>query len=204
MMQVIDEDDAVDALVHAVVSEIGGVYNVAADGFMSLFQIMRQANKIPLPVFHLFAYSGVSWFKRQKGWLAPLDIDYLRYPCMGDLMKMNEELGFMPTYSPQETLQRFRQNLRGVRYESSESDEYFNELEMTIEERQMLHDAEINEADEEIESDMETMEDDNFLAMETEIETDVEDEPLPEKTVKASPKRKKKVTAPTAEGGEHE
>ena len=33
-----------------------------------------------------------------------MPLDYLRYPCMGDMQKMRDELGFTPQYTPEETV----------------------------------------------------------------------------------------------------
>ena len=46
----------------------------------------------------------------------PIEPDYLRYPWVGDLTRMREELGFVPRYTADETLREFATRLRLGRY----------------------------------------------------------------------------------------
>jgi len=56
LMQIIHEQDVIEALVHSVLKDVPGVYNVAAEGIFPLRRLMTLAAKIPLPVLHPFAY----------------------------------------------------------------------------------------------------------------------------------------------------
>jgi hypothetical protein len=111
MMQVIHEDDAAAALVHAVRNDVPGVFNVAAKGVMPLWRLMGLAGKVPVPMLHPLAYLSVSLLGPRY---APIDIDYLRYPCVGDLSKMRTGLKFEPHYTAEEALREFaaQQRLR--------------------------------------------------------------------------------------------
>ncbi len=100
MMQVIHQDDVLSALVHAVNGKFSGTYNVAPEKGMPLWKTLGLAGKIPLPVLHPLAYWSVSLGGPR---LAPMPLDYLRYPCLGDTQKMRDELGFTPQYAPEET-----------------------------------------------------------------------------------------------------
>lgn len=99
MVQVIHEQDVISALVHAVNGSYSGTYNVAPEKGMPLWKTLGLAGKIPLPVLHPLAYWSVSLGGAR---LAPMPLDYLRYPCMGDMRKMRDELGFAPQYTPEE------------------------------------------------------------------------------------------------------
>ncbi len=101
MLQVIHEDDVVAALVHAVNGKYAGTYNVAPEKGMPLWKTLGLASKLPIPVLHPLAYWSVSLGGPR---LAPLPLDYLRYPCMGDMRKMRDEFGFTPQYTPEETV----------------------------------------------------------------------------------------------------
>lgn len=120
MMQIIHEDDVVRALVHAVGHDAPGIFNVAAEDALPLNKIRGLVGKLPLPVFHPFAYWGVRLLKRAgaeaKGYV-PLELDYLRYPWVGDLEKMRGELGFAPRYTAEETLIEFAELHRAGRYQ---------------------------------------------------------------------------------------
>ncbi|MGD9091602.1 MAG: NAD-dependent epimerase/dehydratase family protein [Anaerolineales bacterium] len=119
MMQVIHEDDVVAAIVHSLQTSAAGVFNVAAEGVLPLSKIMGLAGKLPLPVLHFFAYWGAdllggSGLRVTR--CAPIELDYIRYPWVGDLAKMRQELLFAPQYTAEETLIQFAEKGRVRRY----------------------------------------------------------------------------------------
>lgn len=110
MLQFIHEDDAVEAITHAVLNDVPGVYNVAAEGPMPLTRVLSLVRKIPVPLFHPLVYLGVKHlrgtrFNPTQYW--PLEPDYLRYPWVGDLARMREEMMFLPAYTAAEALREF-------------------------------------------------------------------------------------------------
>lgn len=110
MMQVIHEDDVTAALVHAILHDVSGVFNVAAEGVLPLSRLMALARKFAVPVFHLFAYWGIGLLGETGLRLTryvPIELDYIRYPWVADLTKMREELGFTPRYTADEALREF-------------------------------------------------------------------------------------------------
>ena len=113
IMQVIHEDDVVHALLHAVMNDAPGVFNVAAEGALPLWKVMGLAGKLPIPVLHPLAYLGVSLLGPA---FAPIALDHLRYPCVGDLGKMRGELGFTPQYTAEEALREFAAQQRVRKY----------------------------------------------------------------------------------------
>jgi UDP-glucose 4-epimerase len=119
LMQVIHENDVVEALVYAIHNDVPGVFNVAAEGNLPLSRLVALASKVPIPVFHLFAYWGsdlMSMAGVSAGRHWPIEIDYLRYPWVGDLTKMREDLGFVPSYTAEEALREFAGEQRLRRY----------------------------------------------------------------------------------------
>ena len=46
----------------------------------------------------------------------PIEVDYLRYPWIGDLRRMREELGFTPHYTSDEALREFAGKQRVSQY----------------------------------------------------------------------------------------
>jgi UDP-glucose 4-epimerase len=140
LMQLIHQDDVVQTLVHAVVNDVPGVFNVAAGDPMPLRRIMGLAGKLPLPVLHLLAYRGVTLLGGTRLPLAryvPMDLDYLRYRWVGDLTKMHDELGFAPLYTAEEALREFAGQRRIHRYTPQAAALTFDEerLRDTIERR---------------------------------------------------------------------
>jgi UDP-glucose 4-epimerase len=121
MTQIIHEEDVVRALIHAVWNDVPGVFNVAAEPALPLSKIRGLVGKLPFAVFHPFANWGVTLLGpaglRPGRWL-PIEPDYLRYPWVGDLTRMREELGFVPEYTAEEALHEFAAQLRLGRYRS--------------------------------------------------------------------------------------
>ncbi len=115
LMQLIHEDDVVDALVHAVLHDVPGVFNVAAEDVLPLNKVRGLAGKPRRAVFHPFAYWSQGLPGRRSlgfGRHLPLDPDYLRYPCVADLTKMRDELDFAPRYTAEEALLEFAEQRR--------------------------------------------------------------------------------------------
>ncbi len=124
LMQIIHERDVADALVHAVENDTPGVFNVAAEGSLPLTKLMGLSGKIPIPIFHLFAYWGATMLGGSGLRMTrhvPIELDYIRFPWVTDLKKMREELCFTPRYTSEEALREFagQQRLRKYAPESA-------------------------------------------------------------------------------------
>lgn len=143
MMQFIHAQDVIAALVHAVLTEHPGVYNVAADGLLPLLKAMAMVGKIPLPVIHLFAYWSFSVIgaSAQRFW--PIEPDYLRYRWVADTARMHESLNFLPAYTAEEALREFAGELRTRKYVPEAIDLGYDEerLRDTIERRRRRREA---------------------------------------------------------------
>ena len=106
-MQVIHEDDVVEALVQAVLRDVPGPVNVAAEDVIPLNKMRGLASKPPIAVLHLLAYWSQNLLAstpRRGNDALPFEPDYLRYPWVADLRRMREELGFVPHNSAEDTL----------------------------------------------------------------------------------------------------
>jgi UDP-glucose 4-epimerase len=119
MMQVIHEDDVVEALAHVTVNDAPGVFNVAAEDTLPLRRLMGLSGKFPISILHPLAYAGIGILG--SGGLRldrhlPIEPDYLRYPWTGDLSKMRQDLGFTPHYTAKEALREFAARRRTHRY----------------------------------------------------------------------------------------
>ncbi|MBN1148100.1 MAG: hypothetical protein JXA78_12650 [Anaerolineales bacterium] len=92
-------------MLHAVSRDAPGAFNVAAEGALPLSSLMALAAKLPVPVLHSFVYWGADWIRgvgRGAGRYMPIEPDYLRYPWVGDLACMCDELGFAPRYAAEQ------------------------------------------------------------------------------------------------------
>jgi len=139
MLQVIHEDDAIEALVHAVYAESAGVFNVAADPPLPLLRILGLAGKVPLPVLHPLAYRGVNWLGNSRlRSFAPLEPDYLRYRWVSDLSRMREAFQFFPELAGDEVVEALGVQMRMKHYKKPRTEDivYDEErLRATIERR---------------------------------------------------------------------
>ena len=111
LMQIIHEDDVVESLCHMLLAENTGVFNVAAEGRLPLSKLMALAGKIVAPpVFHLAAYWTnplLASFGLPINQAWPIELDYLRFPWVGDLQQMRSVLEFAPQYTAAEALREF-------------------------------------------------------------------------------------------------
>ena len=136
MFQIIHEDDVINAVVHCTDQDIPGVFNVAAEGIFPLKQIIQKTGKIPLPIFHPFAYATTSILNAARmpvGRSVPIDWDYLRYPCIGDITRMERVMKFQPTFTAEEAIRQFNRQQKINHLEGEDSplvndEEYVHEL----------------------------------------------------------------------------
>jgi UDP-glucose 4-epimerase len=99
MMQLIHEDDVLDAFAHAILNGRPGIYNIAAGDLLPLWRLTALAGKVSLPIFHPLAYAAF-----RQGRHMPVYPDYLRYPCVVDTTAMANRLDFRPQFSAYEAI----------------------------------------------------------------------------------------------------
>lgn len=99
-LQFLHEDDLLDVLRHAAVSDISGTFNVAGDGMLMLTQAIRRLNKptVSMPTFALGRVGSVLRQARVVDF-SPEQLTFLTYGRGVDTTRMREELGFEPRYS---------------------------------------------------------------------------------------------------------
>ncbi len=140
-MQFLHETDAIAALLYCIENDNPGVYNVAAENPIPLDKALALTGRLPAPIFHLFAYWGSAALgsPRLDKWL-PFDLDYLRYPWVGDLQRMHEILNFTPQFSAEDALRDFASQQRVSVYKpaSGDSPDEEERLKDTIEHRSRL------------------------------------------------------------------
>ena len=151
MMQLIHEDDVLNAIVHAVQSNHPGAFNIAAEDLLPLSKITGLAQKIRLPVFHLFAYWGYGLIGGSGLRLSrhiPIELDYIRYRWIGDLKKMQHVFKFEPTFTAEEALREFAVSNRNkpVTTETVSALNDTNRFKQIIERRQQDMDPHIDQA----------------------------------------------------------
>ncbi|MBI3271981.1 MAG: NAD-dependent epimerase/dehydratase family protein [Planctomycetes bacterium] len=105
LLQVLHEEDAVQALHRALHVDCRGAVNIAPDGVLPLHKLLRMAGVQSAPILHPLAEAASSWLRGfplvEK---VPLEVNYLKYCCMGDTTRMREEFGFSPERSGPQAL----------------------------------------------------------------------------------------------------
>jgi UDP-glucose 4-epimerase len=111
-MQLLHENDFLDALRHATTADVHGTFNVAGDGVLMLSQAVRRLGRpaSPLPSF---ALSSVGSFFRQArvADFSPEQMAFLTYGRGVDTTRMRHVLGFEPAYTTEEAFEDFRRTV---------------------------------------------------------------------------------------------
>ncbi len=117
LLQVVHENDVVRGILAAARSDLDGPINIAAPGILTLHQVIRRMGKTSVPFARPL---GNLWRRFRQVFtgevLAPLGQDSLKYSCVGDLTRMQEELKFTPRKSSVQTLDHFSEHRRMARY----------------------------------------------------------------------------------------
>lgn len=119
MFQLIHPDDVVAALIHCIVNDFNGVFNIASRPAMPLLKIMALAGTPPIPILHPLAYLGFRTGRLLSPKiyeLAPFPWDYLRYSWVAATERMSQELGFEPAIDPESTVRQFGEAVHQQRY----------------------------------------------------------------------------------------
>ena len=95
MIQVIHEEDVVDAIALALAPGIRGIYNVVGPSEVPLSVLVREARKKPFHIPHFAAplLSKVFW-NLGRAPFRGTELAHLRYVCMVDGSRAREDLGF--------------------------------------------------------------------------------------------------------------
>jgi UDP-glucose 4-epimerase len=105
-VQVVHETDAVETLRLATVSPRPGVLNVAGDGAMPLSQILRRAERTPLPVpRRLLGLTASTVGNSGLLDLLAEEPDFLGYGRVVDTSRLRTDFGYEPRFTTAETLQ---------------------------------------------------------------------------------------------------
>jgi len=108
LVQVVHEEDAVEAARLAVHRDVRGAVNIAAPGVVPLATAVRLAGgrPLPLPGRVLHTVSETLW-NAQLGDFPPGMVDFLRFVCAGSLRLQQEQLGLAPKYGAREAILSF-------------------------------------------------------------------------------------------------
>ncbi|MCW2792504.1 MAG: NAD-dependent epimerase/dehydratase [Nocardioides sp.] len=107
-LQFLHEQDLMDVLQHAVVSDIPGTFNVAGDGILMLSQAIRRLQRpsVPMPAFAVGTLGSALRSARVADF-SPEQIGFLTYGRGVDTTRMREILDFHPKFSSAEAFADF-------------------------------------------------------------------------------------------------
>lgn len=110
LVQLLDEDDAVEALKVALDADFAGAFNIAADGVLPLRTAIALAGRIPLPLPAPLARRalGLARLAQVPSWPSAL-LPYLRYICIANTLRSSREMGFRARCDIRGALSRFAQ-----------------------------------------------------------------------------------------------
>ncbi|MFP4474226.1 MAG: NAD-dependent epimerase/dehydratase family protein [Desulfatibacillaceae bacterium] len=117
MFQFTHEDDVEAALHKALYSDAAGPVNVAGDKPLPLSQAMRLGGRVVAPMSaSVLKVSGAVAQRTVTSDRLSIEPSYLKYACVGETVRMREELGFVPEYTSKEAVKRYFEYLRVRRY----------------------------------------------------------------------------------------
>lgn len=106
MLQVVHQDDVLDAVELCLAPGVRGVYNIAGPPGARLSKMLEILKRTSVPLPASLAKVGLDGLFRWKmsSFPAP-ELDFIRYVCMVDDSRARRELGYSPRYDLEKTLQ---------------------------------------------------------------------------------------------------
>lgn len=113
LVQVVHEEDAIEAARCAVHRDVRGAVNIGAPGVLPLTDAIRLAGARPLPTpaMLLRPLSETLW-TAQVGEFPPGLLAFLKFVCVGDLRRMHDLLQFTPKFGVRESILSFAGSTR--------------------------------------------------------------------------------------------
>ena len=112
----IHDQDVVGAILHGIDSRTTGIFNVAGDGKLSIFEIAQRLGKpcrvLPAGVLQLALWLLKRLHLTQYG---PEQLDFLRYRPVLLNARLKEEFGYVPKLSSAQVFELYRASRQGVK-----------------------------------------------------------------------------------------
>jgi UDP-glucose 4-epimerase len=107
-MQFLNDNDLLDAIEHATLSDIAGTFNIAGDGVMMLSQAIRRLGRpaLPMPAFAVASFGSAMRQARLVDFSRE-QVAFLTYGRGVDTTRMREVLGFDPSRTTEEAFAEF-------------------------------------------------------------------------------------------------
>ncbi len=111
-IQFVHEDDVVRALEHAILNDVPGTFNLAADGVLALSEAISLLGKRPLPVLPPWGWGMAAGALRRVGFRMPDEMVNLLRFGRGVDNRRYKATGFTYQCTSRETVLRFAEHLR--------------------------------------------------------------------------------------------
>ena len=114
-LQLLHEEDAVEALYAAMTNECRGIFNIADDGVVFLSKAIRLLGRVQLPLLLPLAESAAETLRRMGLVDFPVDqLKLLLYGRVVNTLRAKQAFGFSPRYTTEESLLDFHNRRDGV------------------------------------------------------------------------------------------
>ena len=105
MLQVIHEDDLIQAILLSLEPGVGGIFNIVGPGEVPLSTILKELGKTSIPVPHVLAKPILKRLWRLGlASFPPGELPHLQYQCMVDGSLARDVMGFRPRYNLRQTI----------------------------------------------------------------------------------------------------
>ncbi|WP_129626863.1 NAD-dependent epimerase/dehydratase family protein [Candidatus Oscillochloris fontis] len=96
VIQLLSINDAVEALAHFALNPCAGPYNLAADDAVCISQAIRLSGQLPSPTIESMIVRSKRDVSRDQTHPWPVDVNFLRHPCVVDTHRAKQEMGWAP------------------------------------------------------------------------------------------------------------
>jgi UDP-glucose 4-epimerase len=113
-LQLVHEEDAVEAFARATHDAPRGIYNITGQGVVFLSKAIRMLGKVGLPMLYPAARAASSVLRRVGAVDFPPDqLQFLMYGRVVDSKRARQEFGFLARYTTEEAIADFRDHRNG-------------------------------------------------------------------------------------------
>jgi UDP-glucose 4-epimerase len=105
MVQVVHEEDVVEAIALSLHRAVRGIFNITGPGELPISAMVRELGRKSLPVPHPLFKSALSLlFHGNLSSFPAAELDHIRYTCMVDGSRARKMLDYRPRFSLRDTL----------------------------------------------------------------------------------------------------
>lgn len=108
LVQFLHEEDALDMFKLAIDLDFNGTYNVASEGVLPLSTALAMAGRVSVPLPHTLAYpvAKLLWMTQALN-APPMYFDFMRYLCVADTSRAENEMGWSPRFNIGQIVREF-------------------------------------------------------------------------------------------------